>query len=123
MRAVVKLEDIGWGGTDKHGVLRPGRYPRPWVARLTGYQRREDRVFGQFHREFLSGQRDFTSANRSGSRGIFLYYALNPGLYEINDRVSWSSVRRYFVRVSEDGTLCEVSREEVIRCLSNADSD
>lgn len=118
LRAVLCLEDIGWGGTDKHGALRPGQSPRPWVARLTGYQQEEWQVFGRFERLFLRGQRDFSHTNRSGSRGIFLYYALKPGLYEVNERTSWTNTRRYYCVVADDTTITEVTREEAIAWLT-----
>lgn len=118
MRAVLRLEDIGWGGTDKHGILRPGQSARPWVARLTGYTIESWQVFGTFEREFLRGQRDFSQTNRSGSRGIFIYYALRPGLYEVNERTSWNSVRRYYCVVADDRVITEVSREEAIVWLT-----
>lgn len=115
MRAVLCLEDIGWGDTDKHAALRPGQSPRPWVARLLRYEQGE-LVFGKFEREFVRGQRDFSQTNRSGSRGIFIYYALKPGIYEVNDRTSWSNTRRYFCRV--DGVvITEISRTEAIQWL------
>lgn len=123
MRAVLCLEDVGWGGyAEKFNRIRPGRSPRAWVARLTSFNPDEG-VFGDFERYFLHGQRDFSRVNSTGSRGIFLYYALTPGVYEVNDRVSWSSVRRYFCRVDEGSTaITEITREEAIACLANEDS-
>ena len=88
------------------------RGPRAWVARLTGLHP----TYG-FTREFLRGQRDYSRANSKGSRGVYLYYALPPGLYEVSEPLSWKQTRRYFVRSSR-GTYEEISREEVIACLS-----
>lgn len=117
LRAVLVIEDIGWGGTDKHGALRPGQSARPWVARLIGYTQDDWQVFGQFTREFLRGQRDFSHTNRSGSRGIFLYYALKSGLYEVNERTSWTNARRYYCVVGDDLSINEVTREEAMAWL------
>lgn len=121
-RAVIALEDIGWGGAaEKYARVRPGQSPRAWVARLTAFQP-EHGIFGDFERAFVAGQRDFSRTNRTGSRGIYLYYALTPGVYEVNERISWSTSRRYFVRVAEDTTITKISREEAIVCLQNAAS-
>lgn len=91
--------------------------PRPWVARLTGL---DDRWC--FCREFVSGVYDYTYARRSGGRGIYLYFALAPGYYEVYRPISWRSDQRFFCHVTEDGDWHEVSREEVVACLTNATS-
>ena len=123
LRAVISLEDVGWGGTgEKFNRLRPGQSAKPWVARLTKFDP-DHGIFGDFEREFLRGQRDFSRTNRSGSRGIYLYFALVPGVYEVNERTSWSNARRYFVRVNDDTTVTEISREEVLACLPSAASE
>jgi hypothetical protein len=108
MRIVLKLErfdNVGYArymGHDKSNC---------WVARLTGF---DDKWF--FRREFVRGQADWSQAKTTGSRGIFVYYALSPGIYEINERTSWKRVRRYFIRVKSE--IEEISKEEVIQCLS-----
>ncbi len=129
MRAVLKLEFIAENyfaykrrsqhqseDVDRHTPLRYADYlgrdaSRPWVAQLTG----RDKQFG-FARTFVSGQIDYSQANSTGSRGVFLYYPLRDGVYEVNERTSWRSVRRYFLRV-ENGHSREIQREEVERCL------
>lgn len=112
MRAVIKLErfdNVGYAqymGRDKSNC---------WVARLMGLDER----YG-FKREFVRGQADWSCAKMTGSRGIFVYYALTTGLYEVNERVSWKHVRRYFIRV-EDAQYSEISKDEVLKCLTSAD--
>lgn len=87
---------------------------QPWVAHITGFDEKY-----KFEREFLRGQRDYSRANSTGSRGIYEYFALTAGVYEIHARVSWRRTRRYFIRVT--GTeITEISREEVERCLRSA---
>lgn len=130
MRYVLKLEAIG----DNHvAYLRhyeklasPKRFTKkeidaykwgnrsriPWCARIVRY-----RVDGRFDREFIEGQRDYRDSNSTGSRGIFVYYALRPGLYEINSPETWSRTDRYFAKVIDDITLERIGREELIRCL------
>ena len=42
--------------------------------------------------------------------------------YEINERVSWRKARRYFVEAA-NGMLTELTRDEVIKCLTNGTSE
>lgn len=129
MRFVLKIEAIGDNyrararrllkgqpapSTAMAQTLRLGsRLLTPWVARLTGLDSQN-----RIQREFLRGQKDWSGANGSGSRGIWLYYFLEPGLYEINERTSWHKSHRYFARVVDHQRIDEISREEVIRCLT-----
>lgn len=87
---------------------------RPWVACVTGLDER----YG-FAREFMHGVRDYTCATSTGSRGIYIYYALKPGIYEVNDRYSWNRSRRYFCRV-EGTDIIEIGRDEVLECMASA---
>lgn len=89
-------------------IIRYGqRKFRPWVARLTGLDNR----FG-FQREFLVGMRDYSRADARCFRGIFEYFSLFPGVYEINECIKPGQARRYFVRV-EDAQIIEIGKEEV----------
>lgn len=99
---------------EEAALLRPP-YRQPWVAEITG----TDPRFG-FARKFLSGRKDYSEANSIGSRGVHLYYELTPGVYEVNDLVSWSRTRRYFCRVGEDGSRQEIPEAEVRRCLEQS---
>ncbi len=103
----VKLEAIG---DDFYSYFRTSGH-KPWVARLSldGH--------GRFQREFVRCRKDYRKANAIGSRGVYCYYHLRDGIYEINSPESWSRCRRYFVKVS-DGVLSEISRKEAIRCLN-----
>lgn len=87
---------------------------RPWVARLTGLDAR----FG-FARTFQRGQKDYSEANSVGSRGVYLHFPLEMGLYEVFALVTWTRSRRYFIRVDADAAITEISKEEVIRCLQS----
>jgi len=134
MRAVIRLEVIAepyhWIRRHRQRALvqRPFplrkeidiiRYGRkslyPWVARILGL---DDR-YG-LKREFVECVRDWTSARSDGMRGIYEYYALPPGIYEVNECVRPGESRRYFIR-AEGAEYHEITREEVIECL-NADS-
>ena len=104
------------GGTERYGDYLGRDQSRPWVARLLGLSS----VY-QFEREFMRGQIDYSHANMVGSRGVYIYYPLKDGLYEVNARETWKRTRRYFLRV-EGETMTEIEREEVIQCLENAKS-
>lgn len=81
---------------------------RPWAAEIVG---RDDR-YG-LERRFLDGKKDYRRANSIGSRGVYVYYRLEPGsVYEVNDLVSWSRSDRYFCRI-DGGNLIRMTREEV----------
>lgn len=117
LRHFLKSKKVEFGYHELQAFRLGNKRFVPWVARLTGL----DAHFG-FVREFVRGQKDYSEATSSGSRGIYFYYALKPGLYEINERVTWKRARRYFARVVDDKTLIELSREEVMRCLQNGAS-
>lgn len=132
MRYVLKLEAIGDGfaaylrhyeklerashfGRREIDAYRFGRKElQPWVARLRGLSKKYD-----FDREFMQAQRDYTEASSTGNRGIWLYYALRPGIYEINERMSWGRRERYFLRVINDESAERISKEEVLQCFKN----
>lgn len=130
MRAVLKLEIIGDNYLQRRKLIEAGKAPRPhlkewirilrygrkqfrpWVARITGFHNK----YG-FTREFIVGMRDYSDANSIGSRGVYEYFALEPGLYEVNECVKLGLARRYFIRV-ENTEITEISRKEVLQCLN-----
>lgn len=131
MRYVLKLEAIG----DNHIAYRRHMEKH----RTQGFSRREIDAYkfgnkrrvawcakivgvnsdGNLEREFMDGNRDWRDSNGTGSRGIFTYYALRPGLYEINQPESWKHVRRYFAKVVDKSTMIEIGKEELLQCLQN----
>jgi len=127
MLAALRLECIG---DDTNALFQLGRrtypdaallgrdpMPKPWVARITGL----DPKYG-LAREFLRGQKDYTDANSTGSRGVFLTYWLPEGIYEVYERTGWKSERRFFCR-SEQGRLVRMTQEEVLAWLENPPSE
>ena len=84
----------------------------PWADRLTGF------ADGGFVRERMERTMDYTYASRSGARGIIARYFLPPGVYEINERLSWLRAERYFVR-STAGRLERITRDEAELWLQN----
>src|SRR5690606_23131495 len=94
---------------ERYEAIMGGDVTKPWVARLDGL----DHKYG-FRRTFLEGQKDYRDANSGGSRGVYVYYALRPGIYEVNERVTWKRVRRYFIRVV-GSEIHEISKDEATR--------
>lgn len=88
-------------------------FSRPWVAKITG----RHPVY-RYNREFMRGRKDYSRSNSVGSRGIYLYFYLEDGIYEVNERVSWTTTKRYFVR-AECGEYEEIEKEEVEECLNS----
>src|SRR5574341_1201559 len=81
--------------------------PKPWVARLMSL----DSHWG-FQRQFVKGVYDYSYVHtRNAGRGIYLYFALAPGLYEVFTPISWKHERRYFIRVDESGKVLEIERD------------
>ncbi len=105
---------ISAGGGALAPFYAPAR-PAPYVARITGVGGRLGIV-----REFVRGRKDYSAANSTGSRGIRIHYMLPPGVYEVQEILSWRDARRYFVR-SDGGRLAEIDREEALRCLPSVD--
>ena len=115
MRAVIRLEVIGENYRHHLRAVGEGKAKKPhlkkyiellrygqkkftpWVARITanGY-------------EFIESHRDYSQANGIGSRGIFEYYALRAGLYEVNACVKLGEMRRYCIIVNDDTTIEEI---------------
>jgi len=130
MHAVIKLEIIGepyhWMRRNRHkalikrtllmreeiNLIRYGhKKHRPWVARITGL---DDRY--EFRREFVECVRDWSDARSNGIRGIYEYFALPPGIYQVNECIRLGKSRRYFIRV-EGTEYEEITREEVEQWL------
>ena len=81
---------------------------KPWVAEITGTHEK----FG-FERVFLESKRNYSRANKSGSRGVELWFILESGkVYEVKSPKSWRSVDRYFCRVNDDGDIIRMSKDE-----------
>lgn len=105
-------DDIAW--QHRRGGMNRGfdRWLRDWRKlgpnkTFTGVTR----VNLDGSRETLQGVPDYTGANRKGSRGVYYWYTLAPGLYDINHRYKINAVRRYWL-LSESGTTREMTTEE-----------
>jgi len=100
-----------------HGEIFAGKHyavhNRPWVSRIVGIH-----PSGELQREFLQGLHDYSHGKAHHSRGVYLYFAVPPGIYEFFRPISWRRNERFFARVGDDGTIKELTREEVAACLS-----
>lgn len=93
--------------------IRYEERPRAWVAKITATCPR----YG-LAREFMRFKRDYSTANSIGSRGVYQWYELPPGVYEINAPQSWKHADRYFAR-SERGKVVRITRAEVDEWLAS----
>lgn len=89
--------------------------PKPWVAKIIGLHPRYS-----FTREFVKAVYDYTYAAKSG-KGQTMYWFVPPGIYEVYYPTSWKHETRYFVRVTDEGDVIEISRDEVLECLKKSD--
>lgn len=129
MRAVLSLEVIGENYRHHLRAIDAGKAPMPHMRRyieVLRYGRRELQPWvariTEHGRAFVESPRDYSLANGIGSRGIYLYYALTPGVYEVNECVKLGRSRRYCIRVNDDGTYTEISREDVEAWLESVTS-
>ncbi len=86
---------------------------KPWVAEITGF----DPVY-KFKREFLKAKKDYTHANSTGSRGIYVNYIIECGrIYEVKCMATNTRIDRYFCVAEENGDIKRLAEEEVEQCL------
>ncbi len=104
MKTVIRLEVFNKNGDRLWGH-------KPWVSRLTprGCQ-------------YVKPLRDYSLAKPNGSRGVFQYYHLDNGVYEVSERTDWQRTMHYYI-LAADGDYREISREEVREWLKNASSE
>lgn len=129
MKAAIKCEAVG-DDTDQMcrfyknmtNDLLPGignvifekPYKSNWVAEITGI----DPIY-KFKRSFLTGKKDYSEANSSGSRGVYVWYTLESGkIYEVFRPTSWKSRERFFCTVNDEtGKIITLEKEEVLEWL------
>jgi hypothetical protein len=92
--------DATFGGTPKSG----------WIAEITGFDPKY-----HYSRLFLRYHKDYSRANKKGSRGVFAEYTLESGrIYDVKD-----GDRRYFCNVNDDGDIVRMEESEVIAWLKS----
>jgi hypothetical protein len=109
---VIKIELIKGSG-------RRQSRPEPWVARIKNF----DGVYN-YKRDFIASYvDDYSHTSKSGARGIYRYFALPPGVYEVYKAISWRHNKRYFVYVDKNGDVSTISKDQVDEWLKNATSE
>lgn len=107
MKAVLRLECIGDNYIQRAHLIGQGKVQMPRHTRqfipIIRYGQKRFRVWVaklvDGERQFITGMRDYSLANSIGSRGIFEYFALDDGVYEVNECTKLGKSRRYFIRV------------------------
>lgn len=130
MRAILKLECIGGeypmplGNYQMNKLFieryrdRPRDWPVPhkyWAAEVSGID-----IKGDLTKTFLNGKKSYAESNGRGTRGVYIFYTLDDGhLYEISEPVSWNRYVHYFCRVSAEGEIIRMSKEEAFAWLKS----
>jgi hypothetical protein len=83
--------------------------PTLWVARITSIGGKHG-----LEREFIDPVVDYSNANKSGNRGVMMYWHVEDGIYET---CLGSRHDRGFCRV-EGGWIIDCTKEEAIAWLS-----
>lgn len=107
LRAALRVEERG-GDIPRH--LNPRG--RPWLASLrvrSAVWRLQAAAGGREVRVRVAGRTDWSEADDLGRRGVYTYYLLPPGVYEVEEPTGWCTTRRYRV-CSAGGALTEVGR-------------
>ena len=82
--------------------------PPCWCAKITG--RHADYKWA---REFQKGKKDYSQANSAGSRGVYVWYFLEPGIYQTHERISWTRSSRHFLEVTDGGEIKYIDEKDV----------
>ena len=86
---------------------------RPWVARIQGTCPKYN-----LERKFEWAMKDYRDASRSGRSGIYHYFFLRPGVYEIYEILNTTRTTRYF-GVSDGGVFARVEKDEVMKWVGS----
>lgn len=111
MKGLFRAEAIGYGNYNavRDYSRRPAGDHPPWLAEITGLSAK----YG-LAREFLHPKVDWSQSNSSANRGVFFCWTLEAGkVYQANYWTSWTRQVREFLKVADDGTVVEITREEV----------
>jgi hypothetical protein len=122
VRQVIRLEQIADDFFATRSHLRFDEWLR--YMRKLGTNKEPSAIYqltlqnDKITRKFITGTRDYSQANATGSRGIFAFYPLKPGVYEVNDRYKFNRVDHYFCKITDD-KITRITREEATQCLKN----
>lgn len=112
MYTKIALEMFAYGNINKQGRWLGWNKERPFVARINGFNYET----GELQKNLVYGYVDYARSNSTGSRGVYKYYFLEDGIYEINRRVTWKKTEHYFIQI-KDKAQTELSFDEVLECL------
>ena len=105
-----------------HGEIFAGKYyavhKHPWVSRIVGIH-----PLGELQREFLRGLHDYSHGKVHHSRGVYVYFAIPSGIYEFFRPVSWRRDERFFARVTDEGQIQHITKQEIVECLNGVISE
>lgn len=91
------LSEAGLGRAAHAALGDPLDFARWGVCEVDGTGRKVRQVFGRT---------DYSQANRKGSRGVRIWYALESGKrYKVRAPESWSATDEYFCRITEAGDI------------------
>lgn len=127
MKATVGIEKIGGREDEMTTVYRavsnrylPGLWDemigpkienKVWVAEITGVDPKY-----KYSRTFLKSKVDYSKSNSKGTRGVMHWFIMETGkIYEVEAPISWSRKERYFCKISEDGDIVKIDKEEVAK--------
>lgn len=108
MRFALPLEIIR-----RHGA--PWR-PKPYVEKLISFT-----AAAGWDLQRLEPQPDVIDANSVGTRGIKLWFWLEPGIYRALQHMSHYRDRIIYLHVRADGTAEEITREIAITSCQKSD--
>lgn len=125
MKTSLKLESIGDGANEQYrfyhklfkgacsglGNLAAGIQKDPfWVKQ----------IISEHESIRITGRKDYSESTGSGLRGVFVHYILDSAhIYKIKEMVSWKRTVIYFVKVTDDGDIVQISEDEVKVCWQN----
>ena len=129
MKALLRLEFIGYESEmelkkfsdqeSKATGCKKYKPSLPWVAELTCKHERF-----KFGREFVRADMDFIDSSNSGNRGVFGSFIISSdAIYEVFERISWKSSRRFFCTVDKKGNVKEINEDQVVTVLSHKEID
>lgn len=87
------------------------KLPRPWLAKIVAVCD----VYG-FEREFLKPVPDYSHGQHHHTRGVYWYWFVDDGVYQLDKPISWKHRERVFLRAC-GGEVAEITKDEVMECL------
>jgi hypothetical protein len=87
---------------------------RGYVKKITGFDHKTRLLIY----EKINGNRDCSKANSKGSRGIYEFFILEDGIYEIENPLSWGKNDFYYLKII-DGKATRKKSGGIFRIFAN----